>query len=174
MIWLRWFYRRALRRVGWEGVAGVALLMVCGIFALTGLLPSTARIAQLQDGGSASRPIGATDPAVQLDRFYRIFDREERLTDWLAKLYQIGAATGVTLQQADYRMRDSQALRLIQYQIALPVTASYPQLKQFLGRALTEIPGLSLDAVTLQRQAIGDATVDAQLQFTLYLSPERT
>ncbi len=51
----------------------------------------------------------------------------------------------------------------------LPVAGSYPQLREFLKRALVEIPVLSLDQLTLKRESRDDGAVRAELKMTLHL-----
>ena len=111
----------------------------------------------------------ATDPAADLDAFYRSFPADEALTDLLAKLHRIGDAHGLALQQADYHAVEDGGRRLGQYRISIPVPATYPQLKAFLAEALGDMPNLSLDQLSVQKRAVGEATVEVQMQFTLYL-----
>ncbi|HYX66326.1 MAG TPA: hypothetical protein VE935_19070, partial [Burkholderiales bacterium] len=91
----------------------------------------------------------------------------EQTTDWLAKLYAIGRATGVELQSARYR--SEQAGRIERYQILLPLSGSYAQMREFLDRALAEIPVLSLDQMTLKRESRRDGAVQAELRLTLHM-----
>ena len=59
--------------------------------------------------------------------------------------------------------------RIERFEIVLPVTGTYGQLRAFLKRALGEIPVLSLDQMTLKRQSRNDAEVQAELKMTLHL-----
>ena len=178
MIWLRWFVRRALHMLDWQGIAGIALLVVSVALYASSVSPLYMHLAQLKNDTPSEydrqrelkRIAAEQDPAAQLEKFHQHFVNDEPLTDWLGKLYGIGDAYRLTLRQAEYRVSDERGLRLIQYQIIVPVTATYPQLKQFIAAVLTEAPIVSLDQLTLQRRKVGDTTVDAQLQFTLYLA----
>lgn len=53
--------------------------------------------------------------------------------------------------------------------IVLPVKGSYRQLRRFMARALSDTPALALETVSLNRQAVGDVAIEAQLRFRLYL-----
>lgn len=181
MIALRWAVRQALQLLGWQGLAGILLILMSGAFGISVFAPLQVNVAKLKvDTPSAyerqselKRIATEQNPTVQLDKFYRFFTNDETLTDWLGRLYGIGDSYHLTLRQAEYRVLDDQTLKLSQYQIVVPLTATYPQLKQFLAAVLTEIPILSLDSMSLQRRKVGDPAVDAQLQFTLYL-PEKS
>lgn len=110
---------------------------------------------------------GSSASAAKLGAFYDYLAKPEQTTDWLAKLYAIGHATGVELQSATYR--SEQAGRIERYQILLPVSGSYAQMREFLDRALAEIPVLSLDQMTLKRESRGDGAVQAELKLTLHM-----
>jgi hypothetical protein len=177
MIRLRWLTRQALDGMGWQGVAGLGLAMATCAFCVAVLVPLDTRIAGLkarmalpyQARNVAENPLPASDPAADLDAFYRSFPEDEALTDLLARLHGIGDEHGLVLQQADYRAADERGQRLGQYFITIPAIATYPQLKRFLAAALAEMPNLSLDQISLQRRSVADARVTVQLQFTLYL-----
>ncbi len=177
MIRLRWLARVGLQRLGWEGMGGIGLTIAAFLFGAGMLMPMDARVAELQermsrphrDTADAAHPARAADPAAELEMFYRSFPADDALTDLLAKLHGIGDDHGLALQQADYRAADEHGQQLGQYRITVPATATYPQLKQFLAAVLTEMPNLSLDQISLQRRSLTDATVEVQMQFTLYL-----
>jgi hypothetical protein len=99
---------------------------------------------------------------------YRYLKKEETPTDWLAKLYGIGNATGINLQSATYTS-EAAGGRITRYQIVLPVTGNYAQLRDFLKRATAEIPVLSVDQMTLKRESRNDGAVQAELRLTLHM-----
>jgi hypothetical protein len=177
MTWLRWLLRRSLQRLGRRGVAGAVLIAACIAWIPFGLLPLQARVADLKATAvleHARKPRQSSedrqaDAGSELKRFYAFFVRDDTLEDWLGRLHDIGARGGLQLQSAEYRSVDAKTSKLTQYQIVLPVTATYPQLKQFLAEALAAMPVLSLDEVSIRKRSLGDPEVEARLQFTLYL-----
>ena len=58
---------------------------------------------------------------------------------------------------------------LIQYQIKLPLSGSYMQIRQFINQVLNTLPSIALSDISLKREDIATDIVDAQIQFTLYL-----
>jgi len=176
---LRWGLGRGKVLLGWEGMAGTALIVACAATWMTNLRPLEARIAadrvQAAAQHDAARARTADrdrhDPVRQLQAFYAFFGRDDTLESWLDKLHEIGTREGLLLQSAEYRAADMQGLKLGRYEIVLPVTATYPQLKRFVAGILAEIPIASLDEVSIRKRKLGDAFVDAQLQLTLYLAP---
>jgi hypothetical protein len=181
MIRVRWFFGEILTRLGWPGLAGIALIATCGAIYACLLAPLDSRMtesrAQVRSSHGRqldlSRMAAEQDPATQLESFYRYFGRESAPTEWLGKLHGIASANGLTLRQAEYRAGDVFAGRLAQYQVVIPLTGTYPQLKRFVASVLLEIPHASLDQFSMQRRNIGDRTVDAQMQFTFFV-PEKS
>ena len=163
--------------LGAIGFAGIALLALTALFLALVLKPMQEKNRLLEaslarHGGAA----GPADSAAKLQTFYAYLGRNETATDWLAKLYGIGRATGVELQSATYRTTDGEKARLTsgggkieRYEITMPVTGSYKQLREFLRRALAELPVLSLDQMTLKRESRNDGAVQAELKMTLHL-----
>jgi hypothetical protein len=178
--------------LGPMGLASLALLAVTAMFFSLVLKPLQEKNLALES--SLARNAGraeAGQPAAgsgKLERFYDRLGTDQAPTDWLAKLYGIGKATGVELQSGSYRSASpgaganaaganpgterpgaSGGGRIERYEIVLPVAGSYPQLREFLKRALLEIPVLSLDQLTLKRESRDDGAVRAELKMTLHL-----
>ena len=155
------------------GTFSLAVLAAALAFAVLVVQPLEAksrslaqRVARLPDApADAATPAGS--PADQLAAFYAYLAKPEQTTDWLAKLYAIGRATGVELRSATYR--SERAGRIERYEILLPLSGSYAQMRAFVDRALADIPVLSLDQMTLKRESRGDGAVQAELHLTLHL-----
>lgn len=156
--------------VGPLGAAGFLLLAVALAFAALVVRPLEAKsraLAERVAQTAAGEPAPVSNSAEKLAAFYDYLARPEQTTDWLAKLYAIGHATGVELQSARYR--SERAGRIERYQILLPLSGSYAQMREFLDRALAEIPVLSLDQMTLKRESRRDGAVQAELRLTLHM-----
>lgn len=153
----------ALRHeLGAVGTAALVMAAAAGMFFLLVLQPMKDERARLE--GALSRTPKAQANLVE---FYGFLESKEETTDALAKLYAIGKATGVDLQSGSYRTQPA-AGRLERYELALPVAGSYAQIRDFLNRALAEIPSLSLDQMTLRRDGRNDTTLHAELRLTLH------
>jgi hypothetical protein len=156
--------------IGSLGMLSVAILAAALAFSIFVVQPLEAkgrvlaeRLARLPGGATAAAPAAPE----KLGELYRYLDKPEQTTDWLAKLYAIGHATGVELQSATYR--SEQAGRIERYEILLPVSGSYAQMREFVDRALAEIPVLSLDQMSLKRGSRREDAVQAELKLTLHM-----
>jgi hypothetical protein len=167
---------RLRSELGMPGLAALAMLAMTAVFYKVALEPMQAR-AQLLTGRLAAHagkaaPGAPSANAGKLETFYSYLGRGEATTDWLAKLYAIGKATGVELHSGSYRTlgaAEGKPGKIERYEIVLPVTGSYPQMRDFLKRALGEIPVLSLDQMALKRESRNDGAVQAELKMTLHL-----
>jgi Tfp pilus assembly protein PilO len=159
----------ALRHeLGLSGGLGLMLLCAFALFSLLVLNPLEERQARLQERVARLAP-GKQAPdtaAAKVAAVYRFLEKPEATTDWLARLHGIGAATGVQLLSASYKTQPAEG-RIVRYEIVLPVSGSYPQIRDFLKRSLAEIPVLSLDQLSLKRE--GPGAVQAELRLTLHM-----
>ena len=162
---------RAREELGVTGVAGIALFVAAALFMAFVLQPLKAKNRVLEARAGIGRDLGAVQNANAADKVgavYQYLEKPEATTDWLAKLYAIGKATGVELQSASYKTQAAGG-RLQRYEIVLPLTGSYTQMRDFLKRSLAEIPVLSLDQISLKRENRREGTVQAELRLTLHM-----
>lgn len=171
--------QRLRAQLGAAGVAALALLAADLAFLALALQPLEERAARLERRlervapPRAPAPRGAlvragAAPAAQLAAFYAYLERGPSPPEWLARLHAIAADAGLALPSAEYRLLGT-GTPLERYEIALPVTGTYAELRAFLEAALAGIPVLSLDAVSFTRQRADAPRVRAELKLTLHL-----
>ena len=157
--------------LGMTGIAALALFIAAGAFMALVLQPMKEKNRVLEARAGISRDLAAVsgvNAAEKVASVYEYLEKPEAITDWLAKLYAIGKATGVELQSATYKTQNAGG-RLQHYEIVLPLTGSYAQMRDFLKRSLAEIPVLSLDQITLKRENRREGAVQAELHLTLHM-----
>ena len=157
--------------LGTMGLAALLLFTAAGLFFTLVLQPLKEKSRVLEARASQARDVApghAGNAAEKVGAVYRYLDKPESTTDWLAKLYAIGAATGVELQSASYKTQATPGAKLERYEIVVPLTGSYTQMRDFLKRSLAEIPVLSLDQISLKRENRREGTVQAELRLTLH------
>jgi hypothetical protein len=152
------------RDLGPLGFASFGVLALAAAFFLLVLKPMQARGLAVEEALERPATGDAGKASGQLEALYEYLERKEETTDWLAKLHAIGRATGLATRSATYRTLDAGG-RLERYEIVLPASGSYTQVREFLKRALAEIPVLSLDQVSLKRDG---RTVQAELRLSLH------
>lgn len=185
---LRWRVRREFSRLGWPGLAGLALLAAAAVLWLGAWSPDEGRARQLRAevaglrtrlhsagaSGSAAAAALPSNRATQLATFHEFFPAVSTLPDWLAALHAAAARNRLALESGDYTLvppRGEQ--RLWRYEISLPMKGTWPQLRGFVSEALEQIPAAGLENVVLRREAVGAAQVEAKLEFVLWLGAGR-
>jgi hypothetical protein len=157
--------------LGGMGVAALALFVAAGAFMTLVLQPLKEhnRVLAAKADIIENRAAPAVNSGEKLAAVYDYLRKPEQTTDWLAKLYAIGHSTGVELAQASYKSQLAPGGKLERYEIVLPLTGSYAQMREFLKRSLADIPVLSLDQISLKRENRRDGTVQAELRLTLHM-----
>lgn len=163
---------RLRQELGALGLAALVVLAAAGAFHLAVLEPLEARSDLLKKKAARQPAKGAPgqagSAADKVAAVYAFLQKDEQTTDWLAKLHGIGLATGVHLKSAHYRTEKTEG-RIRRYEMVLPVSGSYGQIREFLQRALAEVPVMSLDQLALKRESRNDGVVQAELRLTLHI-----
>jgi hypothetical protein len=162
---------RLRHELGAPGMVAMVLFAAAAVFMALVLQPLKDKNRVLEARAGIGRDLGAVqnvNNAEKVGAVYQYLEKPEATTDWLAKLYAIGRATGVELQSASYKTQAASG-RLERYEIVLPLTGSYTQMREFLKRSLAEIPVLSLDQISLKRENRREGTVQAELRLTLHM-----
>ncbi|CAG0996070.1 hypothetical protein MTYP_02564 [Methylophilaceae bacterium] len=165
------------RRIGWQGLTGIALLLACLAFGLGVALPEAERLKRLTLEVEKLReeiPLRKgkwidRSPQASLNTFYRFLPAENEAVPLLAVLLSIASANGLMPDKASYMLTHSRQALLSRYQINLPVHGSYVEIRKFANQALNALPALALNEISLVRQDINTDEVEANLRFTLFL-----
>jgi Tfp pilus assembly protein PilO len=161
--------RKIVDRIGMAGVAAIGLLAAALFFSSFMVKPLEQKNLSLTEAATRSgRKAEAGQPNEKVAAVYAYLKKDEETTDWLAKLHGIGTATGVQLKSAAYRTQPAEG-RIVRYEIVLPVSGSYGQIRDFLKRAQAEIPVMSLDQVTLKKDQRKGGALHAEMRLTLHL-----
>lgn len=167
-----------MKELGLAGTLGVALIVAAGIAYFAALRPLEERMAMLQaraasllDAQPARRVTREKpEPDGQLARFYQFFDQSGvSLTDYLARLQVLAGKTGVELRRADYRLAPLNGSRLSAYEITLPVSGGYAQVRSFMEGALATFPAMSLDQMRITRRRVDEGLIEVELKLTFHL-----
>lgn len=175
----KWQANLGLKRLGWPGVTGLCLMAFGLAFYLSTIGPSAVQIERMRhETASLQERIkhaanSFTDnpgsPAGQLTAFYGFFPAVDSSPYWLRKIYHAAQSQGLALEQGDYRITEQKEGRLFHYQITLPVKGPYLQIRKFIAAVMADIPVVSLDHVSFEKQKISDPMVETKIRFTLYL-----
>ncbi|MFA6063362.1 MAG: hypothetical protein WC736_12290 [Gallionella sp.] len=176
---LRWALGRWLPSFGWPGVLSVALLIMLIPFYFSAIQQARERLSAAQrDSISTREKIQLSSRAVsaqegtaeeQLVEYYRIFPGELDSPEWLGKMAVIAEKTGLKLNEGEYKTTRDKVGRLMHFQITLPVSGQYPQIREFVAEVPVQIPVIALESVEFERKTVSDPAVEAKIVFRLYL-----
>jgi hypothetical protein len=164
----------------WPGALG-ALLVAGGLAYTAGvLLPERKhlaadelKVARAERKAAAVRSgleAAPLSPAQRRERFYAALPATPEVTQYVERIYAAANAEKLSLMHGEYTGSDLPAAGLVRYKITLPLKGSYAQVRRFIAESQKTVPGLTLDDVTVSRQNIGDAQVEARVQLSLFMA----
>jgi hypothetical protein len=167
-----------LRKLGTLGVVGFGVLLACGGFYASALVPLQEEMAAQRlalenlRARTPYRPV-SNNRAEELRRFYNLFPPSSELTAELERMHRIARGAGLDLAQGEYRL-ERRAAGLWAYRVTLPVRGTYPQLRGFLAAVTKDMPIASIDALRFERKKAADTQLEAQVRVTLHARPPET
>lgn len=169
-----------IRALGWPGLIGAVLILASLAFGLALTVPADQELQQVRQRAAQAADIQARadrgeqiiPPTAEGQRaaFYQDFPAQGEITRWIEEIYDAAADEQLSLARGEYVMTPVKDTRLTRYQISLPVRGDYGQIRRFITAAQAAVPNLGLDDLSLQRQEIGEAQVDARIRLSLYLT----
>jgi hypothetical protein len=180
---LKWRFIATLRRIGWPGQLGFALI-VCVLalqFGLNAPMHSTAAklksdVAIIGNDIGNTKQSGRREGVRSLDgrlvEFYQYFPSKKERFDLVDSIYAAAVDQAILLEHGEYKLVPLKADKLVAYQINLPVRGTYSQLRKFALQVLKEVPSASLDEISFKREAISNDELEAKIRLTLYMRPE--
>lgn len=158
------------RQLGAPGIVGIAALAFCVAFQQSTLLPQAAQVRELRVAADASVPVraAAPKPAAGAREFITSLPDRNALPAILAAIVQQAQAAGLSLDRGAYQWSADKSGTVARYQLTLPVTGSYPAVRQFVDATLAAVPAAALVGITLERPNVGDGTVSASLRFEIF------
>ncbi len=164
-----------LQKLGPAGVLALGLACFDAAFLFSTVLPLHTRALRAEASLDRAERRHATlntseatarDP---LERLLSVFPASDGLPREVGQLFRLASEQKLQLAQGDYRL-EQQGEFLQVYRISLPVKGSYPQVRAFVASALNAMPYLSLDSIRFERQHVGDAGVETQVRFSLFIN----
>ena len=90
----------------------------------------------------------------------------------VGQVLQQAVLAGVSLTDGHYTYSPSTGGSVARYELEFPIKAQYPSIRDFINRTLATVPAAALDKLQIQRKAVGDTTVNASVQFVVFVRTE--
>lgn len=165
------------QRLGPLGIVGVALLAFSLVFFLSANSPlhreldrMRSELAQAKvDALAGRRPGAAKAPGVGVIDFVGTLPPRSELPSITRHIVDEASGAGLELERGTYSSTVTTSGRIVRARLNFPVTGSYPEIRDFVGKTLATIPSAAVDSLRLERKTVGTAEVDAEVSFAVFL-----
>ena len=162
---------------GWPAALGILLIVAALLMQWLGVMDEQSHILDYQVRKTLLRQTvvtrsGQQDAVTDIARLHAMLPATAQSAAAIDMIHAAARIDGVELLQGEYRIQHADKTSFIRYQITLPVRAGYPQLRTWLADIMNKLPALALDEISFKRNSISSDTVEARLQFTLFLKAE--
>jgi hypothetical protein len=107
----------------------------------------------------------------RLEHFVSLLTPQNEYADLLFKIWERADREGVRAMHSDYRVERDLKGNFSKVMITMPVTAPYQTVKRYVFKLLAEHPGLALSKMEVKAGHLSANSIDAELTFTLFVSP---
>lgn len=166
------------QRAGLPGVLGLALAASAAVAGLSALLPAKRELqetrlalaeARQQLHVAEARDTAPASVEDQLARFYTHFPARTQAPELLARVYDAADENGLQVARADYTVADDRKAGLVSYQVLVPLSGQYGQIRGFVDEVLQDIPTLAVDELDFSRERISESRLDARVRLNLFM-----
>ena len=197
-----WQSRQIVKKLGLFGLLGLVIALGCGLFYASRIIPINDQILQhnesiqqvkLNNTEQKNLSIAINNAPQQITndditKFYARFPNGASLPKWLSLINETAVKQGLLLNRGDYKLTQikstpnqlsknpysaSKKTQLSSYEIVLPVTGQYSQIRHFIAEVLYQMPGLALGEMQIKRENTLMPTVEARLVLVLMLRGDR-
>ena len=161
----------SVARTGRPGLVGLALLVASGVFFASTQLPVENEVATLQQQLASARRHQAAAPRAEVSDVARALQhlpQRAEMPALLGVLLKQADAAHLTLDTGKYETSASKSGDIVRYKVAFPVTGPYPQVREFIDATLAALPAVAISDLSIERKAIGDGAVEAQIRLTVF------
>lgn len=171
---LRESARRTLRRAGWPGWLGLALLALAvtigvGYDTLSAQQRATLVAERTQLMRSASATVTGSAPVVE---FLSGFPSDQALPRTLARIYESANQQGLNVERTEYRSVNQVGTPLSRLSLQLPVQGSFAALYAWLNEMLGAMPEVGLESLVVRHAEAGATEVDAEVRLVVFVKRE--
>ena len=160
-------------RLGIAGQAGLAAFAVAAALAITALLPAQRALQSLHTQiARAQHPATTAGIEEAVPRLVSSLPTRAQIPAVIGQIYAQAQAAGVSIDKGRYTYAPAKAGAIGRYEVEFPVAAAYPAIRTFINGTLTAVPAASLGKLRLERKAVGEQVVNADIGFVVFVRAE--
>jgi Tfp pilus assembly protein PilO len=147
------------------------MMLFAVVFLVSAMLPQQHDLSELERQlQAAHQPGNGRDAApVRLSRFMNTLPRRSELPSIVGQVFKLAAAAQVTLDRGRYELSPMRAGNLAQYRMTFPIKGRYPDIRLFIDSVMTTVPSAALEGLRVERKAVGEETVSADLRLAVFV-----
>jgi len=162
-----------LTRLGIAGQAGLVALTAAAVVAVSALIPAQHSLQALNAELANARHAPAAMSADQaLPRVIATLPTRVQMSGVIGQIVAQAKTAGVSLDTGRYVYTPAKGGEIARYELEFPVKASYPDIRTFIDHTLTAVPSAALGKLRVERKTVGDAVVNADVGFVVFVRSE--
>jgi hypothetical protein len=163
-----------IARLGPAGQVGLAALVAALVVAVGTLLPAHHALQALSaDIVRAQHPSAAALADQAAPHLVASLPTRAQIPAVIGQIFIQAKEAGVPLDTGHYVYSPAKAGAIARYDLEFPVKASYPDIRGFINRTLTSVPAAALGKLHVERKAVGDQVVNADIGFVVFVRSEQ-
>ncbi|HEX9139559.1 MAG TPA: hypothetical protein VF848_07205 [Steroidobacteraceae bacterium] len=162
-----------LTRIGPAGLAGAAAMLIAAVLALAVVLPQHSALDSLQAQLLRAKA-NLANPGAPMSgaRLVATLPTRGQIPAVLGQMLEQADQAGVALDQGHYTYLPARPGSLGRYTFEFPVKGAYPNVRNFIDRALVAVPAAGLSKLRIERKSVGDPQIAADIGFVVYVRGE--
>jgi hypothetical protein len=162
-----------IARLGIAGQAGLAACVAAVALSIAVLVPAHRALQSLQqDLVRAQHPSNPASIVEVVPRLVASLPTRAQIPAVIGEIYAQAQTAGVSVDKGRYAYVPAKAGAIGRYEVELPVTAPYPAIRTFINGTLTAVPAASVEKLRLERKAVGEQAVKAEIGFVVFVRGE--
>jgi hypothetical protein len=162
-----------ITRLGIAGQAGLAAFTAAAVLAVVVILPAHNGLMSLQAALThAQHPAAVVGIEEAVPRLVASLPTRAQMPAVIGQMLAQAQAAGVALDKGRYAYEPAKSGTIGRYEVEFPVSAGYPAIRTFINGTLTAVPAAALDKLRLERKAVGDQNVNADIGFIVFVRGE--
>jgi hypothetical protein len=169
---IAWY--RVTRVVGPAGLVGAAATLAAiliGVLALVGERHAADALSAQIAHAQAHPTVAAVNDA-GVSKVVADLPRRQDIPLVVGTVLAQARAANVVLDNGHYNYSAPKGGTVGRYELEFPVKADYPSVRDFINRTLSAVPAAGLDKLHIERKAVGDPIVSADIRFVVFVRAE--
>ena len=162
-----------IARLDPAGQLGLAALVAALVVAVSTLLPARHALEALSaDLARAQHPSATAIADQAIPHLVASLPTRAQIPAVIGQIFIQAKEAGVPLDTGHYVYSPAKAGAIARYDLEFPVKASYPDIRSFINRTLTAVPAAALNKLHVERKAVADPVVNADIGFVVFVRSE--